>query len=109
MEARHDREVNEMPGTCQCDRLDEVHGQHVIPQTSTLEQTVAAILHTSGLADTAPLTPCPVRCPRCTAKRTGPAISAAGCRPPGSIGTTTDTYTQVTGRAGPPPVRAVTI
>lgn len=45
-----------------------IEGEHVIAQTSTFEQTVDTILHTSGLATAAPLTPCPVRCPRCACK-----------------------------------------
>jgi hypothetical protein len=46
-----------------------VDGEHVIPETATLEQAVATILDTSGLAGLPPLTPCPVRCPRCAAKQ----------------------------------------
>jgi predicted kinase len=40
-------------------------GEQVIDQTATFEQTVHTILHTSGLADAPPLTPCPSRCPHC--------------------------------------------
>jgi predicted kinase len=40
-------------------------GEHVIAETATVEDTVTTILHTSGLAHTAALTPCPVHCPRC--------------------------------------------
>jgi hypothetical protein len=57
-----------------------VDGEFVIPQTATLEQAVATILDASGLAARAPLTPCPVRCPRCRAKR------AAGDARPGRAG-----------------------
>jgi adenylate kinase family enzyme len=42
--------------------------EHVIDETSTFQQTVDAILHTSGLVNAPPLTPCPVRCPRCACK-----------------------------------------
>lgn len=45
-----------------------VDGEHVVPQSSTFEQTVATILTTSRLTDAAPLTPCPTRCPHCTTK-----------------------------------------
>ena len=37
----------------------------MIPETSSLAQTVATILHTSGLARTAALTPCLRRCRHC--------------------------------------------
>jgi adenylate kinase family enzyme len=40
-------------------------GEHVIAETSTVEQTVDTILRTSGLGEAPPLTPCPVRCPHC--------------------------------------------
>jgi hypothetical protein len=52
-----------------------VDGEHVIAQTSTLDETVATILNTSGLTRMAPLTPCPTRCPRCAAKQAGLAVS----------------------------------
>ncbi|MEV6598806.1 AAA family ATPase [Actinoplanes sp. NPDC051346] len=42
-----------------------VAGEHVIGEDSTFEQTVTTILHTSGLAEIGPTTPCPSRCPRC--------------------------------------------
>jgi predicted kinase len=45
-----------------------VPGEQVIGEASTFEQTVATILHDSGLASTAPLSACPARCPRCRAK-----------------------------------------
>lgn len=48
--------------------LLQVDGEHVITETSSLDTTVATILHTSGLATAPPQTPCPVRCPRCAAK-----------------------------------------
>lgn len=43
-------------------------GEHVIGEASTLEQSVDTILHAGGLVDVPALTPCPVRCPRCTEK-----------------------------------------
>lgn len=46
-----------------------VDGEVVIGESSTLEETVATILDVSVLAGSAPLTPCPVRCPRCAQKR----------------------------------------
>jgi hypothetical protein len=46
-----------------------VDGEHVIPETATLEHAVATVLDTSGLVRRAPLTPCPVRCLRCAAKQ----------------------------------------
>src|SRR4051794_24549170 len=42
-------------------------GERVIPESSTLDETVELILHTSGLRDAAALAPCPARCPRCQA------------------------------------------
>jgi adenylate kinase family enzyme len=43
-------------------------GEQVIGETFTFEQTVETILKTSGLVIVPPLTPCPVRCPRCACK-----------------------------------------
>ncbi|GIE23369.1 AAA family ATPase [Winogradskya humida] len=40
-------------------------GETVIPESSTFEQTVTTVLHTSGLAARDPLTPCPTVCPHC--------------------------------------------
>jgi hypothetical protein len=55
-----------------------VVGEHVIPEASTLEQTVTTILDRSGLTGLAPLTPCPARCPSCAAKHaTGGGIQPA--------------------------------
>jgi predicted kinase len=45
-----------------------VPGEQVIGEQSGFEQTVMTILHDSGLALAAPLTPCPVLCPRCAQK-----------------------------------------
>ncbi len=42
--------------------------ERIIGETSTFEQTVDTILHTSGLVTARPLTPCPVSCPRCECK-----------------------------------------
>lgn len=50
------------------DDLLGTSGEHIIGETSTFEQTVDTILHTSGLVNVPPLTPCPVRCPRCACK-----------------------------------------
>ncbi|MFG1992138.1 AAA family ATPase [Actinoplanes sp. NPDC048988] len=45
-----------------------VPGEQIIPESSSFEETVATVLHDSGLAGAAPRTPCPVRCPRCAEK-----------------------------------------
>jgi predicted kinase len=45
-----------------------VPGEVVIPESMGLEQVVTTILHTSGLAEAAALTPCPTRCARCAEK-----------------------------------------
>lgn len=50
-----------------------VPGEQVIEQASSVEDTVAAILHGSGLAEAATLTPCPLVCPLCAQKREQPA------------------------------------
>lgn len=46
-----------------------VPGEQVIDEASTVEQSVSRILHASGLAETAALTPCPLVCPACARKR----------------------------------------
>jgi hypothetical protein len=46
-----------------------VPGEQVIAEESSVEDTVAAILHDSGLAEAAVLTPCPLLCRRCAQKR----------------------------------------
>ncbi|KUL23923.1 P-loop NTPase family protein [Actinoplanes awajinensis] len=46
-------------------------GEQVIAEARTYEEVVSTILHTSGLAETAALTPCPTRCPRCAARARG--------------------------------------
>lgn len=79
-----------------------VDGEHVIPQTSTFEQTVAVILHTSGLPDAVPMTPCPVRCPRCadkSAERGHAPPNPAGSRDAGQV----DLRTAGTGAGGEGP------
>ncbi|MFI9643584.1 AAA family ATPase [Micromonospora sp. NPDC051925] len=48
--------------------LLDTPGETVIGETSTLEQTVTTILHTSGLTTAIPQTPCPRRCPHCARK-----------------------------------------
>lgn len=50
--------------------LLDIPGEQVIPESSSLDDTVTRILHTSGLAEAMPLSPCPGRCPRCAAKNT---------------------------------------
>lgn len=45
--------------------LLDLAGETLIPETSSLDETVATILHTSGLARAAALTPCPRRCRDC--------------------------------------------
>lgn len=60
-----------------------VEGETVIHEAMTQDQTVATILHTSGLADAEAVTPCPTRCPHCAAEpgtRGDPSPDAAGCR-----------------------------
>jgi hypothetical protein len=54
----------------ECDHEDLLgtDGEHAIGETSTFEQTVDTILRTSELMCVPPLTPCPVRCPRCACK-----------------------------------------
>ncbi|MEU4244228.1 AAA family ATPase [Actinoplanes sp. NPDC026619] len=46
-----------------------VPSEQVIPEESSVEDTVAAILHDSGLAEAAALSPCPLVCRRCVQKR----------------------------------------
>jgi predicted kinase len=53
---------------CPLDLLG-VQGEQIIGESSDLEQTVATILHASGLAQAAALTPCPVLCPRCAEEK----------------------------------------
>ncbi|RZU46578.1 putative kinase [Krasilnikovia cinnamomea] len=48
-----------------------VGGERIIDETSSLEQTITTILHTSGLAAAPPATPCPTYCPRCAAPSGG--------------------------------------
>ncbi|MEU7908609.1 AAA family ATPase [Actinoplanes sp. NPDC049118] len=52
-----------------------VDGEQVIAETSDFERTVTTILHASGLAHTAALTPCPLRCRHCADDTTRPAPS----------------------------------
>jgi hypothetical protein len=44
-----------------------IPGEHVVPETSALAETVALVLRTSGLTDAPAVAPCPTRCPRCQA------------------------------------------
>jgi hypothetical protein len=46
-----------------------VPGEQIIAESSDFEQTVTTILDASGLAQAAPLTPCPVLCPRCAEEK----------------------------------------
>jgi hypothetical protein len=52
-------------------------GEQIIGEKSGFEQTVATILHVSGLERVEAFTPCPVLCSRCTEKRQG-ALLATG-------------------------------
>ncbi|WP_233196995.1 hypothetical protein [Verrucosispora sp. ts21] len=52
-------------------------GETVIGETSTLEQTVTTILHTSGLTAVTPQTPCPRRCRHCARESDQTATAAA--------------------------------
>ncbi|BEL05741.1 kinase [Actinoplanes sichuanensis] len=45
-----------------------VPGEQVIPEDMGFADVVMTILHASGLAQAAPLAPCPTRCARCTEK-----------------------------------------
>jgi predicted kinase len=46
-----------------------VPGEHVLDASRTLDETVATILHTSGLAAMTPNAACPTRCGRCAQSR----------------------------------------
>ncbi|MEU8655881.1 AAA family ATPase [Actinoplanes philippinensis] len=48
-----------------------VPNEIVIPETMGFENVVTTILHTSGLAEASPLSPCPTRCARCAQKAAG--------------------------------------
>jgi predicted kinase/NTP pyrophosphatase (non-canonical NTP hydrolase) len=76
------------------DDLLGVDGEQQIAQESTVEDSVSAILHGSGLVEAAALTPCPRLCRRCAEKR-GPA--AGDLRP----GTRPGVVTSID-HAGPP-------
>ncbi|MEU5563481.1 AAA family ATPase [Micromonospora musae] len=72
--------------------LLNVPGETVIPETSTFEQTVDTILHSSGLTAAAPRTPCPRRCRHCTgqaADTTAAATHQPAARHPTSKTSTT--------------------
>ena len=56
-----------------------VPGEKVIEEESGVEDTVMTILHGSGLAQAAALTPCPRVCRRCAQKSAQPMPDAAGC------------------------------
>ena len=42
--------------------------EHVVEESTGFDEAVSAILHTSGLAQAAALTPCPTRCTRCATR-----------------------------------------
>ena len=46
-----------------------VLGEQIIDETASVEDAVATILHDSGLAEAAALSPCPLLCRRCIEKR----------------------------------------
>jgi predicted kinase len=50
--------------------------EQIIGESVGFEDSVEQILHGSGLAAVAPLTPCPVACPRCAEKRLSDARSS---------------------------------
>ncbi|MEV4280113.1 AAA family ATPase [Actinoplanes xinjiangensis] len=49
-----------------------IPGEVVIPESADPEETVTTVLHGSGLAARAALTPCPTRCRRCREKAGNP-------------------------------------
>ena len=57
-----------------------IPNETLISETSTLEQTVTTILHTSGLTTVDPQTPCPRRCRHCARESARP--NAAGATVP---------------------------
>ncbi|MBO3737427.1 AAA family ATPase [Actinoplanes flavus] len=55
-----------------------VEDEHVITESTGFDAAVETILHVSGLAAAAALTPCPTRCHRCAAKRGDGATLSRG-------------------------------
>jgi predicted kinase len=55
-----------------------VAGEQVIPQSHDIDTAVDTIMRTSGLSGAAPLTPCPVVCPRCAQKRADTSAAPEG-------------------------------
>jgi len=56
-----------------------VPGERILAEESSVENSVSAILHDSGLAGAAALTPCPLVCRRCAEKRhQAPAATQGG-------------------------------
>ena len=51
-----------------------VPGERVIDESSTVGESVATILTTSGLGVAEPRTPCPLRCPHCAEKERGSPV-----------------------------------
>lgn len=58
------------------DDLLGIDGEQIIREQSTVEESVAAILHDSGLAEAAALTPCPRLCRRCAEKHGQTTVDA---------------------------------
>jgi predicted kinase len=52
-----------------------IDGEHIIPESSTFEESVDTVLAVSGLVDAPPLSGCPNQCPHCMHER---AEAAAG-------------------------------
>lgn len=59
---------DQMRAWYEADDLLGVPGEVVIPETSTREETVDLIAHSSGLATARPAAWCPTLCPRCRAE-----------------------------------------
>nr|BFE56444.1 hypothetical protein GCM10020063_009700 [Dactylosporangium thailandense] len=95
--------AEEMTGWYRERDLLGVDGEHVIGADATLEDTVATILHHSGLAHAAPQAPCPTTCPRCAEK-----ASMLAPRPP-ATGKLADQLPPGAGAAAPLVVAALAI
>lgn len=72
---RHGRRAEPVPVTAEQMRdwyapqdLLRVRDEVVLPESMTFEEVVTAVLHDSGLAGAAAVTPCPARCVRCAEK-----------------------------------------
>lgn len=64
-------------------------GEVIVDESSSLDETVAQVLRTSGLLDAPAVSYCPTACPRCRAEQDGAAIGRAHPGParPGDEGT----------------------